>query len=297
MDFGLVLSRAWQIFSRHKVLWLFGILAGCTSTNLGTSNVSYSFNQEDFAYRFQQPQFSFDGGSEWVLIALLILAAVFVLGLLAAFVGTAGRIGLIRGISHADDGKTHLTFSELFNESLGDFWRVFGINLLLWLVLPLLLLAVLFVLAISIVGIACLIPLVCLLAPISWALGILVQMIYHAIILDEANLTDAIRRGWEVFRTNLGSLLVMGLILMVISSVIGFVIGLPIILVMLPAIAGVIIGNEPIATGSFVVTALCIAGYIPVAIILNGLIQTYVQAAWTLTYRRLTGHEAPTFAV
>jgi uncharacterized membrane protein YgcG len=28
-NFGEVLTRAWQIIWKHKVLWIFGILAGC----------------------------------------------------------------------------------------------------------------------------------------------------------------------------------------------------------------------------------------------------------------------------
>src|SRR5437899_1899572 len=33
MDYGSLLSRAWQITWKHKILWLFGILAGFGSTN------------------------------------------------------------------------------------------------------------------------------------------------------------------------------------------------------------------------------------------------------------------------
>lgn len=29
MNFGEILSRAWKIIWKHKVLWIFGILAGC----------------------------------------------------------------------------------------------------------------------------------------------------------------------------------------------------------------------------------------------------------------------------
>jgi len=30
-NFGEVLTRAWQITWKYKVLWIFGILAGCTN--------------------------------------------------------------------------------------------------------------------------------------------------------------------------------------------------------------------------------------------------------------------------
>ena len=43
MDFGEILSRAWQIIWKHKILWVFGILAGCSSTNSGTEQPSLHF--------------------------------------------------------------------------------------------------------------------------------------------------------------------------------------------------------------------------------------------------------------
>ena len=30
-NFGEILTRAWQITWKYKVLWIFGILAGCTN--------------------------------------------------------------------------------------------------------------------------------------------------------------------------------------------------------------------------------------------------------------------------
>lgn len=304
MDIGTVLSRAWQIIMRHKVLWIFGILAGCTSANLGSSNVRYSFEQEELPFDFRQPDFQFNGGPEFVILGLIILVVVLVLLVAAVFLGTVGRIGLIRGAARADAGEVagdlgtgaalgerRLVFSELFNESLPYFWRVFGLNLLIWFAAPLLLALVFVLLAVSIVGIACLIPLVCLLAPIAWAVGILVQMAYHEIVLEDAGVFDAIGRGWQVFRLNLGALLLVGLIVAGISLVAGFIIGLPLILVAVPALAGVAFGEQSFVAGSVLVTLLCLLAYIPVALFLNGILQSYLQSVWTLTYRRLSGRQ------
>lgn len=32
MDIGKILSKAWKTIWKHKILWLFGILAGCGAT-------------------------------------------------------------------------------------------------------------------------------------------------------------------------------------------------------------------------------------------------------------------------
>ena len=35
MNYSEILSRAWQIIWKHKVLWIFGILAGCANSGGG----------------------------------------------------------------------------------------------------------------------------------------------------------------------------------------------------------------------------------------------------------------------
>ena len=45
MEIGEVLSRAWQIIWKHKVLWIFGILASCSSSNFGSNPDDPAFIQ------------------------------------------------------------------------------------------------------------------------------------------------------------------------------------------------------------------------------------------------------------
>jgi len=40
MDYGNVLSRAWQIIWKHKVLWIFGILAAATAEAVAAAAIS-----------------------------------------------------------------------------------------------------------------------------------------------------------------------------------------------------------------------------------------------------------------
>ena len=49
-NFGEVLTRAWQITWKYKVLWIFGILAGCTNGGGGGGgggNSGYSTGPSD----------------------------------------------------------------------------------------------------------------------------------------------------------------------------------------------------------------------------------------------------------
>ncbi len=72
------------------------------------------------------------------IIALLIgLGIFFILALIVIFVllGTIGRVGLIRGAMKAEQGAQRLTFGELWRDGLKYFWRVFGLNLLVGVVI------------------------------------------------------------------------------------------------------------------------------------------------------------------
>ena len=84
MDIGAVLSRAWEIIWNHKVLWIFGILAGCaTGANSGGSNFRYTFQNHELP----GVQQFFNQIPEWqiaVLVGLVILIGL-VLVVIAVF--------------------------------------------------------------------------------------------------------------------------------------------------------------------------------------------------------------------
>src|SRR4030042_621859 len=140
MEYGEVLSRSWKTVWKHKVLWIFGILAGCVSGNGGGSsgggsNTGYEVSGGDLPPAMQQYVNEFSqmiAQTPWwvfVLIGLGILA----LAALFIYLGFTGRIALIRGSRMADEGAERLGFSELFSAGAHYFWRVFGLNLLVGL--------------------------------------------------------------------------------------------------------------------------------------------------------------------
>jgi hypothetical protein len=102
MDFGEVLSKAWKIVWKHKVLWIFGILAGCGSGF--SSNGSNSFRNTYQGNDFPQVQRFIENIPVWVWI--LAAVAVVVLVIAAIFLGTIGRIGLIKGAMQAPASRS-----------------------------------------------------------------------------------------------------------------------------------------------------------------------------------------------
>lgn len=295
MDIGNILSRAWQITWKYKVLWIFGILAGCGNVSGNSSNAggSQGQNQEQFSNMVQ-------GMDQGVIIAIVIALIIIalVLAAIAIFLGAIGRIGLIRGTLQADQGAASLTFSELFNGSIPYFWRVFGLNLVVGMIvfLGFILIAVIGILGTVFtlgVGLVCLIPLICLLVPLSWLIEIVIQQSNIAIVVENLGIGDGLRRGWEVVTKNLGSIIVMGLILVIgVGLIGGILIGLPLAALFTPLMVAAISGSqETIGTGA-IVSGICLIGYIPVMLVVGGILQTFSASAWTLTYLRLTGRSA-----
>ncbi len=301
MDYGEILSNAWQTIWKHKILWVFGILAGCASQG-GSSGgqVNYRFSGNNPPPRFEH--FFQQNIPDWQITAIVIgiTVLVVILVLLAIVLGSIGRIGLIKGTlmakSKGESGK--LSFAEVWQASLPFFWRMIGLNLLIGLAVLVVFgviggaAAVFAVLTVGI-GLLCILPLLCLLVPVGWALGIVIQQANVALVIEDLSITDAIQRGWEIFRDNLGEMIVMGLILLLGGGIVGLVIAAPLGVALASLMGVVLVGGERAATGGLFMAGLCLVGYLPILIVLNGILEAFIQSAWTLTYAALTGYGVP----
>src|SRR3990172_4054264 len=129
MDYGAILSRAWKITWNHKILWVFGFLAGLASGGGGGGNAGGGgggqpggpggpggpgFLPPDFERQMERPE---------VIGIILAVACVLILIAIALFVlSTIGRGGLIGGIRMADD-TDKVTFGEAWAVGVRYFWR------------------------------------------------------------------------------------------------------------------------------------------------------------------------------
>ncbi len=296
MDFGYVLRRAGEIIWKFKILWIFGILASCGQAgSSGGSNSGFRFSSQDttVAPQIQNYVNQLSPGAITLLIVLAIVIVV-VLVVLAILLGTVGRVGLIRGTVKAEQGTNRLTFSELWREGLTYFWRVFGLNLLIGLVIlfaVLILVVLSVILSVGTLGIflICLIPLICLMVPIAWLVGILIEQANVALVVDNLDIIEAIKKGWRVFIDNIGSMIVMGLILIVGVGVIGgLILGLPVLAIAAPAALGIATGVFENARNGIILSVVLFLVYLPFLLLFSGILRGYTASAWTLTYLRLT---------
>lgn len=298
MDFGEVLGRAWRIIWKHKILWVFGIFAGLARGGGGGGGNSGSRFTNPGGANPQFNQYATQFG-DWIAshlwVVVLFVLVIFILAILFAMLAAMGRIGLIKGTFKADGGAEHLGFMELWDEGRPFFWRIFLLGLVVGLAV---LIVVFFLVALGIgftaitlgIGLICLLPLICVMVIALWLLGIVVQQAEVAIVLENLSIMDGLRRGWDVFRQNIGPMLIMWVILGVIAIVVGIAIAIPILIVIIPA--AIALSNNPQAirlTDTVLVVALaCCVVYFPVLLVLNGILTAYLQSAWTLTYMRLT---------
>ena len=277
MNIGEVFSRSWEIIWKYKVLWIFGLLAGLTGGS-GGNNFRYNLEQSG------RVNISPDTLPAWAigLLVLLFLALLVVL----IVVSTLGRAGLVRGAWLADSGETNLTFSRLFRESQPYFARVLLLGILVVAVAVALLL-VLIVPSILTCGIA----LICL-VPFFILLSVIVELAIVAIVGEDLSIIDSLRRAWEIVRANLALVIAVSLVIVIASSVIGFVVSLPLIAILAPAAALVSSNAGQASNTALIVSFFLFLFYLPILLGAQAIITTYVETVWTTAFRRLTGRPA-----
>ncbi len=321
LDLGNIFSRAWKVTWNSKILWLFGIFAGLGSSGSGTNfnfrggpNVQFPYGGQGFPPEvpgwFNQ---LINAGPAVIAIGLVVACGFFLLGLLLWVLSLLGQAGLIGGARLADS-QGHVTFGEAWAIARRYLWRMILIHLPI-LLLGLLIVIIFILFALAFFGVAgfgaysaysnqnavpalsglgllflCLVPVICILALAGLALGIWIFFARFAVVLEDLTPMAAFRRAWNVFVANLGPILILGIILVIAGFVFGFITALPLIIAVLPVVAGVIgaaATGKAVSLAAGVIFALvCFVIYVPVLIFLRGVYETWATSAWTLAYEQ-----------
>jgi hypothetical protein len=285
MEYGKLLSRAWNIIWAHKFLILLGVLVTLGSAG-GGGNTGYSFGggsldfrpPEGFGFEFRPPDVP-EGISVPVAVAAIIAIAsvAVVVGMGLWVLSTVPRGGLIAGASAIDTGRAS-SFGKAFRGGRQKGWTLLGIGILP--AIPGFILSILVAvgvvaysgvtrvstgrarlpsrsLAVGIVAV-----LVCFLVPIALVLGLLRTFANRACMLEDSGVFAAYKRGFSVLMENFGPALVLFLIQMAVSIGIGVVMRLP-----------------------SIVMALCCVLW-PVLILVQSAIAAYFSTLWTLAWRQ-----------
>ena len=109
------------------------------------------------------------------------------------------------------------------------------------------------------------------------------------IVVENLGISEGLKRSWQLVRTKFGPVFIIWLLLLVIGLVVSFILALPIIALVVPLVFGSAIVNSDYSLSLGIIFLVCICVYLPFLLVLNGILQSYVGSAWTLTYLRLTG--------
>ncbi len=302
MDYGEVLERAWQITWRFKGLWVLGVLASCRGGGGGGSgsggNFSGSFGPNGGGPDFPEIERFIETADPAIIVGAVaaVLAILLLLALVFFLMGVFGQAGLLYGADRADRGE-HVSLAQAASGGLDFFWRLLALELMVFAValvvgLSVIVAIVLFGILTLGVGVLLLLPLLCLFIPLSILFGLVLQIylqfVRTSIVVDSLSITEALRRAWNVVKEHPVPAGVMGLILVLGAGIVGLILGLPLFFVLLPIIGGVAMGTDASLGLGIGFAALCCLTYFPFYLLLNGILQTYVQSGWTLTYRRIT---------
>jgi hypothetical protein len=309
MNYGELFEKAWRIIWKHKVLWLFGILASCSTRGGGGggTGTQYNFGSQDFTGRdpfsqafpglenfFYNLERMFQDPRAWsvlVGIGFALLCVILIFWVIGLVLGTFGRTGLVRGAWLADEGAPSLSFGQLWNEARPYFWRVLGLTLLLmvlgWVIGIILILPIIFFTILTLgCGLILLIPLFII---AGWLISVWLELTIVAIVGENLSIMDGVRRGWQIIRSNLGPTIVVSLVIFIGTLIVSLLIGLPFLIVVLPLAAGFISQTNTGFMTGLIVAGVILLIYLPIAIILGGILQAYIGTIWTLFFRRMTG--------
>jgi hypothetical protein len=338
MNHFQILKRSWKILWSYPALWIFGIIIALSSARSdGGSNGGGSSSSQgggsssglpidpstDMSRAWDQLNHYFANMSlstERTIIAVII--SLVCLAILLALIFRIGyyvsNVSLIRMVDGYEKSGEKVTWKQGFRLGWSrSAWRLFLIDLIIFLPIILVILVLVGIAALPIVtnlfaaqtisfisfipavGLFFLVILVIIAVVVL--VSLFMEIIRRVCVLQEKGPIDAIREGWQAVRRNFKDVFLMWLILVGIR--IAYIIVL-IPVVVLALIAGLLVGGGFGAVLYFIVQAAAnvTAGWITAGIVgvllfilflaaplafVGGLLETYLSSVWTLVYREL----------
>jgi hypothetical protein len=323
MDYGHILKRAGQITWRFKFLWIFGIpmaLCGQGSGAKPQFQMNYRVPYSPIAGPSEFPAY-FPEPFGQVPIAVYLVAGILLFvafGIISLVVGAFGRSVLIKSVDRVEEGES-ISLSRSWSDGVANVVPLGLLQALLYTPLVILVTIALVIVSVQfwpvfsqndwytpslesqepppfvedIVGIfpallATICGLVCFFFIVQTIIGLFLVFGSRAIVVENQGVISSFPRSWYLFRKNIGATIVLAILIVVISIMIGFIIGIPAMAIMFPVMMstmpGMISGTGPSVGSSLLMGG---AGVIIVAVfgLVNGVMQVFVEAIWTLAYR------------
>jgi hypothetical protein len=311
MDYGQLLTDAWQVVWNNKFLLIIGFLAalGSGSSSSG-NNASFNFGDNDIPPGFGEKADVFLAHFAPFIVGMICLA--LFIAIVFWLIRLTAQAGLISAADRLSAGEK-VSLGEALGAGLGKLGRMIGIYLLLYgpfIFLAVILLGSALLLAGTAIGfefanateglepiwasfgivITCVALLFCILLPLLLVVTIILPFAQRAAVLEDKGVTASLGRAWWVIRNNLGDTVILVVMFVVMGIVYGIVVAIVLVpltgLLFLPMLIGMI-ADSSAGAGNFVALVCGGLGIGLLAAFLNSLWTTYRSTAMTLAYRQL----------
>ena len=286
-DFGEVLSRAWQITWKHKVLWLFSALPALLSflvlPLVFVPILIMGTDSRGNPVILEEPLF---------IVLFVVVNIIF--SLLSFVLYAVGTSSVTLGILRSEEGTTQLRPRDLFNDSRKYLGRILGVILLMGLGISAVFLALfscmaLFGVVTAGIGFICMQPLFIVLYPVMMILYAFIEQSQAAVVVDDMGVLEAITRGWNLVKENFWRFLLISLIVYFGITFLSSIVVLPF---MTPFFfIPFLIDNPQIELNTqslILIVAAASMILLPVMALVQGITITYMKSTYILVYLRLT---------
>lgn len=283
IDLNDLIQHTWKITWKHKILWGAGFLVILAV---------FLFLPLIFAPFFiLSDPYGMARGSD-VIWSLILMAGGFLAFMVVGYgVNSLMRPVMVLGALKAERGAEKLSLAELLREGTRFFWRFLGLGLLFVLAITVVnfgLMGIQIVASIFTLGLAslCLWPLSFLTYPLLYVAMTVMEVTEAAMVVDELNVTNALRRAWTIIRVNKMSVFIVALL---VYLVLGMLSSFIFVTVFLPiSFLPVLIGEDILSHSVLWVFGLGYLVILPVIAFVQGIVLVLTKTGWTLTYLRLS---------
>jgi hypothetical protein len=313
-SFSSLLSKAWNITWKYKVLWFFGFLAALGGAGWGNSsggsgpNFNFNLNSGTSSSNYRQGvyprgdvpkewQTAFDqlaaiDINTWITVGVVVVCSLLLLGLVFWLLSIIGRGGLIGGVLAADaNGK--VTFREAWDTGTRNFLRLFLIRLL-GIGISILIGIIVFLPTVFIGILTCglgFIPMACVSIIVGMVLKAWFAFMDYAVIVEKRGVGEAIGRAWTILRDNIGPVAILYIILFGVS----LGVGLGLLILFAPAGVTIFLSLLPLITASGSVnTSALVTGivlfvlFIVASWIVQAVLTVFETAVMVFAYREFS---------
>ncbi|MFA6047447.1 MAG: hypothetical protein WCV59_01595 [Parcubacteria group bacterium] len=275
-----IFKKAFDITWKNRALWWFGLLLALGG---GMGNMNYAFDEKNKNSSERATQFISDHLG-LVITGAIILTVIFLMFVVLSIIA---RGGIIESIEKVLKNKP-FEFRSGMREGKKYFWKIFllGIILCLLMIASIVILATpvifLFIAKSYILGVMLAIFAVLIFIPIV----ILVTYIktYGEIYIVSGKLSswNAIETSYELFRKNLATSLIMGILFIPVGIILMIAMMILIAPLAVLAVAFAFLGKIGIAVTVIIGLAICI-----IILLIQSVFQVFHQTAWLLFFHEI----------